>query len=81
MIRTRQLRRTTAELSELGFGGAAIGELWSPVPEDQATGAVAAALNAGISYFDTSPWYGRGLSEHRLGTVLRGRDRDSFALS
>ena len=80
-IPTRRLRRTAVDLSTLGFGGAAIGELWSPVPDDQAAGAINAALAAGITYFDTSPWYGRGLSEHRLGAELRGRDRDSFVLS
>lgn len=78
---SRRLGRTAVDLSTLGFGGAAIGELWETIPDDQATGAITAALNAGISYFDTSPWYGRGLSEHRLGTVLRGRDRNDFTLS
>jgi D-threo-aldose 1-dehydrogenase len=77
----RQLGRTGVDLSTLGFGGSAIGELWNTIPDDQAAGAVTAALNGGISYFDTSPWYGRGLSEHRLGNVLRHRDRNDFILS
>ncbi|RWO91207.1 aldo/keto reductase [Mesorhizobium sp.] len=78
---TRRLRRTGSDLSELGFGGSAIGELWSSIPEGQAAEAIVRALDAGISYFDTSPWYGRGLSELRLGAVLRGRERDDFVLS
>jgi D-threo-aldose 1-dehydrogenase len=77
----RQLGRTGVDLSTLGFGGSAIGELWNTIPDDQAAGAITAALNAGISYFDTSPWYGRGLSEHRLGAVLRGQNRNDFILS
>ena len=81
LMATRRLRRATVDLSVLGFGGAAIGELWNPVPEDQARAAVNAALAAGISYFDTAPWYGRGLSEHRMGAVLRGVDRGSFVMS
>ena len=81
LIETRRLRRTTVNLSVLGFGGAAIGELWNPIPEDQARATVNTALAAGISYFDTAPWYGRGLSEHRMGAVLRGIDRSSFVLS
>jgi D-threo-aldose 1-dehydrogenase len=80
-IETRLLRRTTARLSVLGFGGGAIGELWAPIPERQATEAVTAACAAGISYFDTAPWYGRGLSEHRIGSALHGLDRKNFVLS
>lgn len=80
-IETRRLRRTTARLSVLGFGGGAIGELWAPIPERQATEAVTAACAAGISYFDSAPWYGRGLSEHRIGSALHGLDRNSFVVS
>ncbi len=80
-METRRLRRTTARLSVLGFGGGAIGELWTPIPERQATETVAAAHAAGISYFDTAPWYGRGLSEQRIGSALHGLDRSSFVLS
>lgn len=80
-IATRRLRRTTASLSVLGFGGGAIGELWNPIPERQAMETVNAAHAAGISYFDTAPWYGRGLSEHRIGSALHGVDRSSFVLS
>src|SRR5690606_21163361 len=42
---------------------------------------VTAAWDAGCRSFDTAPHYGNGLSEHRFGRALRGRDRASFTLS
>jgi D-threo-aldose 1-dehydrogenase len=65
----------------MGFGGAPLGNLFTAVPGEAARGAVAAALAAGLRYFDTAPLYGHGLSERRLGEVLRGRPREGFVLS
>jgi len=42
---------------------------------------VEAAWDAGIRYFDTAPLYGFGLSEQRLGAVLRTKPRDQFVIS
>ena len=72
---------TGVEVTQLGFGGASIGELNVIVAEDDAVDAVCAAWDKGIRYFDTAPWYGRGLSELRTGAGLRGRPRDEFVLS
>src|SRR5205085_12089740 len=49
--------------------------------DDAAEATVAAAWGAGIRCFDTAPLYGHGLSERRLGRVLRGYPRDAFVLS
>lgn len=57
-------------VSTLGFGAAAIGNLYAAIPERSAIEAIHAALNAGIRYLDTAPYYGFGLSERRLGTAL-----------
>ncbi len=46
-----------------------------------AIGAVAAAIDSGITLFDAAPLYGHGLAEHRCGTALRGHPRDGFVLS
>ena len=64
------LGRTSVAVSSLGFGTASIGNLYRPVDESTAAGAVGAALAAGITYFDTAPHYGLGLAEQRLGAVL-----------
>ena len=77
----RRLGRTAVQVTELGFGGASIGELFVRVSEREAAATLAAAWDAGIRYFDTAPWYGRGLSELRTGAALRDRPRSEYALS
>jgi D-threo-aldose 1-dehydrogenase len=78
---TRTLGASGATVTELGFGGASIGELFVRVPEHDALAAFDAAWEAGIRYFDTAPWYGRGLSELRTGSGLRDHPRAEYALS
>jgi D-threo-aldose 1-dehydrogenase len=68
-------------VSALGFGAAPIGNLYAPVAEEEALAAVQAALDGGVGFFDTAPYYGYGLSESRLGRALAGRPRSSYALS
>ena len=69
------------QLTELAFGAAALGNLFTAVSDDQARAAVDAAWEAGIRTFDTAPHYGLGLSERRLGAALRERPRAEFVLS
>jgi D-threo-aldose 1-dehydrogenase len=78
---TRQLGRTDIAVTQLGLGGASFGSLFHEVPELDAIGAVHAAWDAGIRFFDTAPWYGRGLSELRTGAGLRYKPRDEYVLS
>lgn len=59
-----------------GMGCAALGDIFATFPEAQAQDTFAAAWGAGVRYFDTAPWYGHGLSEHRLGTALRNWPRE-----
>lgn len=68
-------------LGRLGFGGAGIGNLYRSIPDGEALATVLAAWDAGIRYFDTAPHYGLGLSEQRLGAVLRDKPRDEFVIS
>lgn len=71
------------KLGKLGFGGAGIGNLYRAIPDGEALATVLAAWDAGIRYFDTAPpHYGLGLSEQRLGAVLRDKPpRDEFVIS
>ena len=71
----RAVGRSPVRVTELSFGGAAIGNLYSEVSEEDARAAVDAAWDGGIRYFDTAPHYGLGLSERRLGHALRHRPR------
>jgi len=57
-------------LPPVGMGTAPLAGLHEPVAEAAAEGALEAAWSGGIRYFDTSPWYGRGLSELRLGRAV-----------
>ena len=78
---TRKLGRTGLEVSILGFGGAPLGDLYALLDDDAALRAVATAADMGVTLFDVAPLYGRGLAEHRFGTVLKRRPRNSFVLS
>lgn len=71
---SRTFGRGSLPISLLGFGAAPIGNLYQPLSDAQAAGAVNSALAAGIRYFDTAPHYGFGLSETRLGDALKKSD-------
>jgi aryl-alcohol dehydrogenase-like predicted oxidoreductase len=68
-------------VTRLGLGLAPIGGLYAPVSEEQALATVERAWELGLRFFDTAPLYGYGLSERRVGKVLRAKDRGGFVLS
>jgi D-threo-aldose 1-dehydrogenase len=78
---TRALGRTGLRVTQLGFGAAPFGNLLAEMTDAQAYATVDAAVAAGVGYFDTAPFYGHGLSEHRLGATLRAHPRERFQLS
>src|SRR5687768_12935920 len=75
--------RAGAALSftRLGFGAGPIGNMHRALTDAEAEAAAQAGWDAGLRYFDTAPLYGHGLSEMRLGRVLRDKPRDAFVLS
>ena len=80
-LQSRRLGNTAAELPILGFGGAPLGELFEKIDEAQSAETLDAAYSLGIRYYDTAPWYGHGLSEHRTGGLLRCHPKKDFILS
>ncbi len=72
---SRRVGKTDLKVSVLGFGGAPLGDLYARLNEATAIETVVAAAGAGVSLIDTSPHYGNGLSEHRIGTALRSTDQ------
>jgi len=64
----------------LGFGASSLGQEFRQVPLDEALQSVRVALDCGLNFIDTSPFYGRGMSEVLLGIALRGVPRDQFIL-
>lgn len=77
----QQVARTAFHVTQLGMGGASLGDMREVIPETQASATIGEAHAAGIGYFDTSPWYGNTKSELRFGHALRWRPRDSFVIS
>ncbi len=69
-IPRRKLGSTPVEVTLLGFGAAALGNLYRAIPDDTAQTCLEAALATGIGYIDTAPHYGQGLSERRVGHAL-----------
>lgn len=67
--------------TRLGLGGAALGNLFEAVSQDQARRLIEAAWDDGCRSFDTAPHYGHGLSERRLGDALRPHPRAQWRLS
>lgn len=80
-MRRRTIGDTGVALTEVAFGSAPIGNLYAPMPDDQAAGAVRRAWDRGVRTFDTAPHYGVGLAERRLGAALRELPRDELVVS
>ncbi|WP_313664904.1 aldo/keto reductase [Shinella sp.] len=72
-MKDRQFGRTGRVVSEIGFGAWAIGGAWGDVSEDEARGALHAALDAGTTFIDTADVYGDGRSERIIADVLKER--------
>ena len=82
--RTRKfVTRRGVELvfTELGFGGAPLGNLYRPMTEKEARLTLDTVWASGCRYFDTAPLYGLGLSETRLNGFLRPKPRESYLIS
>lgn len=79
-MRTRPLGRTGLNLPWLSFGASSLGQEFRSVDLDEALRSVRVALDLGMNFIDTSPFYGRGMSEVLLGVALRGVPRESYIL-
>jgi aryl-alcohol dehydrogenase-like predicted oxidoreductase len=79
-MQTRPLGKTGLELPILSFGASSLGQEFRQVTLDEALESVRVALDCGLNFIDTSPFYGRGMSEVLLGVALRGVPRSSYTL-
>ncbi len=77
----RRLGSSDLEISRVGIGTAPIGSRpgewwvnWGPQDESDSTRAIHAALDAGVNWIDTAPFYGWGHAEEVVGRALAGRD-------
>ena len=79
-IERTTLSGTSVKVSRIGFGCAGLGNEYGGLTDHDAAEVVHHAIDRGITYFDTSTYYGRGLSEERLGKALAGH-RDQIVLA
>lgn len=79
-MQTRQLGKTDLQLPIVSFGASSLGQEFRPVQLDEALRSVQVALEHGMNLMDTSPFYGRGMSEVLLGLALRDVPRENYLL-
>ncbi len=80
-IPQREIGNTGTRVTEFGLGAAPLGDLFEAISEEAAQEVLQTAWDVGVRFFDTSPFYGYGKSEHRVGHFLRQQPRAEFALS
>src|SRR5438067_9428636 len=79
-METRALGQTGLQLPILSFGASSLGQEFRQVDLQEALKSVRTALDLGMNFIDTSPFYGRGMSECLLGVALRDVPRDRYIL-
>ena len=79
-MKTRPLGQTGLQLPILSFGASSLGQEFRRVALDEAIKSVRVALDGGLNFIDTSPFYGRGMSEVLLGLAFRDVPRASYTL-
>jgi L-galactose dehydrogenase len=76
----RPLGKTGLSLPVLSFGASSLGQEFRQVDLNEALRSVQVALDCGLTFIDTSPYYGRGMSEVLLGLALRGVPRERYLI-
>ncbi|HEY0455653.1 MAG TPA: aldo/keto reductase [Verrucomicrobiae bacterium] len=79
-MQTRPLGKTGLHVPILSFGASSLGQEFRHVSVDEALKSVRVALDCGLNFIDTSPFYGRGMSEVLLGIALRDVPRESYTI-
>jgi L-galactose dehydrogenase len=79
-MQTRPLGKTGLQVPILSFGASSLGAEFRSVTLDEVLKSVRVALDCGLNFIDTSPFYGRGMSEVLLGVALKGVPRESYTL-
>ena len=79
-MKKRLLGGTGLEVPVLSFGASSLGAEFRNVTMDEVFQSVRAALDCGLNFIDTSPFYGRGMSEVLLGMALKDVPRESYSL-
>ena len=78
---TKQQTWVQQNLPEIGLGGVPLGNEFEYVSDKEAELTLEAAWQAGVRYYDVSPWYGLGLAERRYGHFLHNQQREEYIIS
>ena len=79
-MQTRPLGKTGIDFPILSFGASSLGAEFRSISLDEAMLSTRTAIDLGMNFIDTSPFYGRGMSEVLLGLGLKDIPRDSSLL-
>jgi len=79
-MKTRPLGKSGIDLPILSFGASSLGAEFRAITLDEAMRSTKTAIDLGMNFIDTSPFYGRGMSEILLGIGLKGIPRDQYLL-
>jgi aryl-alcohol dehydrogenase-like predicted oxidoreductase len=79
-MKFRPLGKTGLQLPWLSYGASSLGQEFRPIDLNEALRSVHVALELGLNFIDTSPFYGKGMSECLLGIALKGIPRDRYLL-
>jgi L-galactose dehydrogenase len=79
-MKTRPLGNTGIDLPILSFGASSLGAEFRSITLDEAMQSTKTAIELGMNFIDTSPFYGRGMSEIMLGLGLKGIPRGNYLL-
>jgi len=77
-MKTRRLGAKGPEVSAIGFGCMGLSDVYGQPDEEEGIAAIHAALDAGVTLYDTGDFYGMGVSEMTLGKALKGRRDKAF---
>jgi D-threo-aldose 1-dehydrogenase len=81
MTKTGRAKHIFKPEFQFGLGGVPLGSEFEVVTDEDAMKTLEASWNAGVRYFDVSPWYGLGLAERRYGAFMHKQQRDSYLIS
>lgn len=77
----RQLGKTGMSVSAISFGASSLGGVFHSLKEETGIQAVHTAVDNGINFIDTSPYYGHLKAEIVLGKALKNIERNRYYLS